>query len=400
MPGPIHKLSARRVVSEQKSGRHSDGGGLYLVVSSSGSRKWLFIYRRDGKQREMGLGAASGPNSVSLVEAREKAAGCRSVLRDGEDPLERRKRDGSSVKRSIPAFGEFADRYIDTHASGWRNAKHVSQWRTTLSTYAAPIREKPVDEITRDDVVAVIGPIWQAKNETASRIRGRIETILDAAKAEGLRSGENPAAWKGNLQHSLPKRRKLQRGHHPAMPYKSLPEFMRLLRQRDATAARALEFLILTASRTGENLGMEWNEIDLDSAIWQVPASRMKSGRTHRVPLSNRALDILLEQKGLKTDRSRHPFSGRRDAPLSGMAMTMLLRRMNVENATVHGFRSTFRDWVAEETDFPGEFAEAALAHLSGTPRSAHIAGATRWSVAGISWRRGLSSSLPHRSTT
>ena len=366
MSGAIHKLSTRRVASEAKPGRHSDGGGLYLVVSPTGARKWLFIFRREGKQREMGLGAASGPSSVSLADARSKAALCRDHLRDGRDPIEVRRQEEVGTRRHAPSFGEFADRYIEAHRSSWRNEKHVGQWTMTLSHYAAAIRPKPVDEITREDVLGILKPIWQTKNETASRLRGRIEAILDAAKAEGLRIGENPAMWKGNLRHSLPKRQKLQRGHHAAMPYQEVPAFVQALRTRDAVAARALEFLILTAARTGEVLGAQWSEVDLDRALWWLAPGRMKAGREHRVPLSTRATAILQEMQAVRVEATDDVFIGRGGKRLSGMAMEMLLRRMNAKSITVHGFRSSFRDWVAEETNFPREIAEAALAHVVG----------------------------------
>jgi integrase len=365
MGSALHKLSARRVTTEVKTGRHSDGGGLYLVVGPTGSRKWLFIYRSAGKQREMGLGAAVGAEAVSLAEARIRAAECRAVLARGADPIEvRREQKAQAPLRLVPTFGEFADRYIEAHRSSWRNEKHIGQWQTTLSTYAAPLRDKVVDEVTREHVLAILKPIWATKNETASRLRGRIEVILDAAKAEGLRQGENPAAWKGNLKHSLPKRQKLQRGHHPAMAYEKVPVFVQALRARDATAARALEFLILTAARSGEVLGARWGEIDLERGIWIVPTARMKAGREHRVPLSDRAKTILEAMAAVRAGDL--VFPGRGGRPMSNMAMEMLLRRMKEDEVTVHGFRSSFRDWAAEETPFPREIAEAALAHVVG----------------------------------
>jgi integrase len=365
MGSALHKLSARRVATEPKPGRHSDGGGLYLVVGPTGSRKWLFIYRSAGKQREMGLGTAAGAGAVSLADARTRAAECRAVLVRGDDPIEvRREQNARSPVRRVPTFGEFADRYIEAHRSSWRSEKHIYQWRTTLETYAAAIRPKPVNEVTREDVLAVLKPIWATKNETASRLRGRIELVLDAAKAEGLRQGENPAAWKGNLKHSLPKRQKLQRGHHPAMAYEKVPTFVQVLQQRDATAARALEFLILTAARSGEVLGACWSEMDLERGIWIVPAARMKAGREHRVPLSDWAKTILEEMAAVRAGDL--VFPGRGGRPLSNMAMEMLLRRMKEDEVTVHGFRSSFRDWAAEETPFPREIAEAALAHVVG----------------------------------
>jgi integrase len=303
---------------------------------------------------------------VSLADARARAAEGRAVLAAGGDPIEDRREKARTPARKIPTFGEFADRYIEAHRSSWRSDKHTAQWQMTLSTYAEPIRNRLVDEVEREDVLAILRPIWTDKNETASRLRGRIEAVLDAAKAEGLRQGENPAAWKGNLQHSLPKRQKLQRGHHPAMAYEQVPAFLQRLQQRDATAARALEFLILTAARSGEVLGARWGEFSLERAVWTVPAARMKAGREHRVPLSRRAATILQQMTALRGAEGDMVFPGRGGRPLSNMSMEMLLRRMKVGNVTVHGFRSSFRDWAAEETPFAREIAEAALAHNVG----------------------------------
>ena len=274
----------------------------------------------------------------------------------------------------------------------------MEQWRTTLTTYAGPIRSKRLDEITREDIVSLLRPIWLTKNETASRLRGRIEAVLDAAKAEGYRSGENPAAWKGNIEHSLPAAHKLKRGHHAAMPYREVPDFVQALQRRDATAARALEFLILTAARTGEVLGLSWDEIDFERAMWKLPPARMKAGREHRVPLSQRAIDILRQMGNLRSETSDYVFQGRRGRPLSGMAMQMLLRRMKLDDATVHGFRSSFRDWVSEETDFPRDLAEAALAHVVGdaTERAYRRGDALeRRRELMESWSRSLAANVP-----
>jgi integrase len=257
------------------------------------------------------------------------------------------------------------DEVRDSLSAGFRNEKHKAQWRMTLETYAAPLRGRPVDTITTDDVLAVLKPIWLEKPETASRLRGRIEKVLDAAKAKGHREGENPARWRGHLDHLLPRPSKLTRGHHAAMPYEKVPPFVGQLRGRQATAALALEFCILTAARSGEVLGAKWSEIDLEKKLWTVPAARMKAGREQRVPLSTRAIAIL---QGLgQVDLDEHVFAGQKAGrPLSSMAMEMMLRRMQVENATVHGFRSSFRDWAGNETSFPREIIEAALAHVIG----------------------------------
>jgi integrase len=245
----------------------------------------------------------------------------------------------------------------------WRNAKHAAQWEMTLRKYAAPLRRLPVNQITTDDVLSVLKPVWNEKPETASRLRGRMERVLDAAKAQGFRNGENPARWRGHLDQLLPKRQRLTRGHHAAMPYADIPGFMANLRARQSIAARALEFVIVTAARSSEVLGAQWEEFDLDREVWTVPAGRMKGGRQHRVPLSRSALKILKEMQ--KCRDGDFVFPGQRpNTSLSVMALQMVLRRMRIENATVHGFRSTFRDWAAECTNYPNEVCEAALAHL------------------------------------
>jgi integrase len=361
MGAAVNKLSARTVATVTKPGRHSDGGGLYLNVSPSGARSWLFMWKRAGRRREMGLGSAG---SVTLADARQIARDYRGLVAKGLDPIEAR-RAATNAVTAKPTFGEIADALISAKESEWRNAKHRAQWRMTLETYAAPLRLRPVDEIDTEAVLAVLKPIWQAKPETASRLRGRIEAVLDAAKAQGLRSGENPAAWRGHLAHLLPKRGKLTRGHHAAMPYAALPGFMAQLQQREGLAAMALELCILTATRSGETLGARWSEIDLEARVWTVPAARMKAARPHRVPLSERAEEILERLAEAKT--GAFVFPGQRaDKPLSNMAMEMVLRRMKLENVTVHGFRSAFRDWAGNETHFPREVAEAALAHVIG----------------------------------
>jgi integrase len=258
-----------------------------------------------------------------------------------------------------------ADDVRETLSAGFRNEKHKAQWKSTLETYAAPLRAKPVDTIATDDVLSVLKPIWTTKAETASRVRGRIEKVLDAAKAKGFREGENPARWRGHLDHLLPRLSKLARGHHAAMPYEDVAAFTAKLRKREATSALALELCILTAARSGEILGMRWSEIDLDKKIWTVPANRMKAGREHRVPLSSRAVTILRKLEKLKTGEFVFPGQAR-SKPLSNMAMEMVLRRMKVEDATVHGFRSSFRDWAGNVSNFPREVTETALAHVIG----------------------------------
>jgi integrase len=258
-----------------------------------------------------------------------------------------------------------ADEVRQSLSLGFRNEKHKAQWKSTLETYAAPLRAKPVDTIATEDVLAILKPIWTTKAETASRVRGRIEKVLDAAKAKGFRDGENPARWRGHLDHLLPQQSKLARGHHAAMPYEDVAAFIAKLRKREASAALALELCILTAARSGEILRMQWSEIDLDKKIWTVPANRMKAGREHRVPLSSRALAILRQLEKLKAGEFVFPGQAR-NKPLSNMAMEMMLRRMNIQDATVHGFRSSFRDWAGNISNFPREVVETALAHVIG----------------------------------
>jgi integrase len=351
----LNKLSARAVASVAKPGRYSDGGGLYLNVSDSGAKSWLFMYKIAGRRREMGLGPL---RDVPLARARERAAENRQHLLAGRDPLTVRE------KPATMTFGEAADALFESMSPSWRNAKHRSQWEMTLRVYAAPLTALAVRDVTTDDVLRVLKPVWQAKAETASRLRGRIERVLDFAKARGMRSGENPARWRGHLDAILPKRQKLTRGHHKAMPFPDVPRFMHALQGMGSIGAQALEFTILTAARSGEALGARWDEINLDAALWTVPAMRMKGAREHRVPLSERAVAIL--KTLLAARMSEFVFPGLKPGkPLSSMAMEMVLRRADAD-VTVHGFRSTFRDWAGEATSFPREVAEAALAHLVG----------------------------------
>ncbi|MGY3694738.1 integrase [Bradyrhizobium sp. USDA 3240] len=350
------KLTARKVETA-KPGKYSDGGNLYLIVSETGARKWVLRFTWRGRAKEMGLGSAA---SVPLADAREKAASARRKIAQGLNPIDERKRDGG-----IPTFGEMADDVRETLSAGFRNEKHKAQWKSTLETYGAPLRAKPVDTIATGDVLAVLKPIWTTKAETASRVRGRIEKVLDAAKAKGFREGENPARWRGHLDHLLSRPSKLSRGHHAAMPYEDVATFIAKLRDREASSALALELCILTAARSGEILGMRWPEIDLDKKVWTVPADRMKAGREHRVPLSPPAVAVLRQLEKLRA--GDFVFAGQaRNKPLSNMAMEMVLRRMKIENATVHGFRSSFRDWAGNVSNFPREITETALAHVIG----------------------------------
>jgi integrase len=354
MARKINRLNARAVSTITKRGRHADGGGLYLSISPNGGRRWVFLYRWHGKPTEIGFGSA---RDVKLARARELASLARAKLAESINPKDVTRPSAGAT------FGECADRVIQTMRPSWRNAKHAAQWEMTLRNYAAPLRLLPADKITTDDVLSVLKPLWNDKSETASRVRARIERVLDAAKAQGLRSGENPARWRGHLDQLLPKRQRLTRGHHAAMSYADVPGFMADLQSRHATAALALEFAVLTAARSGEVLGARWDELDLASSVWTVPAHRMKAGYEHRVPLSRRALKIV---KTLHETRDGDfVFPGQKPGKsLSVMALEMVLRRMKVDGVTVHGFRSSFRDWAAECTNFTNEVCEAALAHV------------------------------------
>jgi integrase len=353
-------------------GRYTDGGGLSLQVSETGARSWLYRYRRpDGREGWLGLGSLA---DVSLAQARELAADARRLKAEGKDPVAEKRSTGvvaaEDAPPAVPTFGEFADAYVQEIEDGFSNSKHRAQWKMTLGdTYCASIRDKAIDEISTDDVVAILRPIWFTKNETASRIRGRIEQVLNAAKARGLRSGENPALWRGHLDVLLPRRQKLARGHHKASPYADVPVFVARLKAVPGVSALALRFAILTAARTSEVLGARWNEVDLDSRVWTVPAARMKARREHRVPLHESAVEVLLAIAPLRPaddDGSALVFPGaKKGKSLSVMALTMVMRRLNA-GVTVHGFRSSFRDWAAEETSHPREIAEAALAHVVG----------------------------------
>ena len=348
------KLSAREAETLTRPGRHSDGGGLYLSIDASGRRRWVFMYTSNGRRVELGLGSTS---TRSLKEAREEAASLRSLVARRLDP--RAERSKSTAK---PTFGEFADEYVEAMRPSWRNARHAAQWSMTLTDYAKPLRHLPIDAVTTEEVLRTLRPIWKRAPETAERLRGRIENVLNSAKAKGLRAGENPAAWKGHLDQLLPKRQRLSRGHHAALPFKDVAEFFDNLSAKSATAARALQFLILTAARSGEVLGATWSEVDIDRGRWVVPASRMKAGKEHRVPLSEAAINVLRSVEVALRPKDYLFWGKSPDRPLSSMAMYMLLTRM-VPKVTVHGFRSSFRDWAAEVSAFSYEVCEMALAH-------------------------------------
>lgn len=354
-------LTALAVKNAKGSGRLADGAGLYLSLSGGGKR-WTFIYRWNGKRREMGLGSA---NAVSLSAARTLASAARSHLAAGLDPVTARDTERTAADPKASTFGTYAEAYIGSVEGGWRNEKHRQQWRSSLKTHAATLSDLDLNAISTDHILGVLQPIWSDKPETASRVRGRIERILNAAKARGLRDRDaaNPAQWRGHLDILLPLRSKLSRGHHRALPYAELPVFMQQLVGRPAMAAKALRFLILCASRSGEVLGARWNEIE--GSVWTVPADRMKGGRPHSVPLSDAALALIAElERGSPTDFIFH--GGVVDRPMSNMSLAMLLRRMKVE-VTAHGFRSSFKDWCSNETNYADELSEEALAHVVGS---------------------------------
>jgi integrase len=358
-------LTVKRVEKLVEPGRYLDEHGLYLQVISKTNRSWLLRYERAGRERWLGLGPA---HAFDLHDARERAREARKLLADGIDPIEAKRADRAARKlataKSI-TFKEAAQAYFDGHERSWRNAKHRAQFLSTLKTYAFPkIGGLPVGEINTGLVLKVIEPIWPAKTETASRIRGRIERVLDWATVRGYRSGDNPARWRGHLDQVLPTRGSVAKvEHHSALPYAALPVFMVELSGRAGVAASALELAILTAARTGEITGARWTEIDLADGVWVVPPERMKAGRQHRVPLSPKALAIL----GALPREADYVFPGARAGePISNMAMTTVLRRMGRGDITVHGFRSSFRDWAAERTAYPNHVVEMALAHTIG----------------------------------
>jgi integrase len=364
------RLTALRVERAKRSGMYADGGGLYLQVSDNGA-SWIYRYMIAGHPREMGLGPLA---LYGLAEARAKALDARKLRHEGIDPIEARR--AARAKARLDAakavtFDQCAEVYIKAHRAGWRNAKHAGQWEATLKTYAAPvIGSLPVQSIDTGFVMKLLEPLWTTKPETASRLRGRIEAVLDWAAARDYRSGENPARWRGHLDKLLPQRSKVRKvKHHAALPYAELPNFLVALSEQDGVAARALEFTILTAARTGEAIGSTWGEINWTEKLWTVRGTRMKGGREHRVPLCHRAQTILMELKpaDLPNAAEQFIFSGSKASrPLSNMAFLMLLRRIGRVDLTVHGFRSSFRDWAAERTNFSGEVAEMALAHVVG----------------------------------
>lgn len=367
MPRKAKELSPLEVRRLTRPGRWSVGGtdGLALQVTPSGARSWVLRVAAGGRQREMGLGSFP---TVPLAEAREKARQHRALVKQGVDPIASRRAASSAAsaeRQAQKTFSEVAAQYIAQHEKSWKNAKHQAQWAATLRTYAEPsIGKLLVRDIRSVHVIAVLEPIWTIKTETATRVRSRIELVLDYATARGYREGLNPARWKGNLDAALPNASKVAPvRHHAAVEVKEVESFMKRLRSQEGLGARALEFAVLTAARSGEVRGATWSEVDLKSALWTIPPSRMKSGREHRVPLSKPAIKLL---RSLPADRlpGDFIFPGMRGA-LSDMSLTAVLRRMGV-SATAHGFRSTFRDWVSESTEHSGEVAEMALSHVIG----------------------------------
>lgn len=363
------KLNAKQIENLTEPGTYDDGDGLRLMVKASGSKSWVFRYQFQGKRRDMGLGSFP---AVSLKAARLAIADHHRTMAAGVDPMaardaERERQQEAQRQQAAKrvTFESVAAEYIEAHRKGWKNAKHGQQWANTLATYAAPIiGHLPPAEITTGHVLEILQPIWAEKTETASRVRNRIELILDAAKAKGLRDGENPARWRGHLDKLLPKRSKVQaREHHAALPWADLPAFMASLAGLDDLTYQAMRLTILTACRTSEVLGATWAEIDLESRTWTIPAARMKARKEHRVPLSDAALEVLASLP--RVEGSPYLFPGaRKGRPLSNMAMLMGLRRMGLGDLTMHGFRSTFRDWAAERTHYPREVCEMALAHV------------------------------------
>lgn len=353
----INRLNARRVATLAEPGYHADGGGLYLQVTATGSKSWLFRYRFEGRRPEMGLGPL---HVVGLADARAAADAARRMVLAGQDPLYGR-RAAAAASAGIPTFWEAAQAYIEEKRSGWTNPKHAGQWTSTLETYAKPVLGGlRVDRIETDHILDVLRPIWSVKTETASRVRQRIEAVLDAATVQKKRTGENPARWRGHLSMILPKPTAVSKVENfAALPYAELPAFMAKLRQRHGEAARALEFTILTVARTGMTLGTVPSEIDLQAGTWTVPADRMKAKVEHTIPLPPAAYSLVMP----RMQRELLFPNDLTSEQLSENAMLALLKRMGFGHITVHGFRSTFKDWASETTDFPDDLSEAALAH-------------------------------------
>ena len=358
----VKRLTVREVQTISQPGLYSDGDGLYLQVTSPSSKTWIYRYQLRGRRRDLGLGSCK---IYSLAIAREKAFEARRKVKEGIDPIEERRTTLHDDRITID-FREASGRYIVAKSPEWKNAKHKQQWTNTIAKYCTPIIGSiSVNAINTELVLKCLEPIWREKPETATRIRSRIEIILNWAKVKGYRNGENPARWKGHLDQLLPSKPKFAAVRsHASMPYASIPTFMTKLQERSDTACYALTFLILTASRTGEVRNAQWNEIDLCTASWEIPGTRMKSGRNHRIPLSKPALKILATMQTMPMNDFIFP-GRKRDKPISDMSMLEVLRRQQIP-FMVHGFRASFRTWVAEKTTFQDDVAEAALAHSVG----------------------------------
>lgn len=361
----IDRLTALEVKKLTRPGYHADGGGLYLSIKPTGAKSWIFRYRRDGKEREMGLGSL---NTYSLAEARKRAKLQRQILDDGNDPLAFKravKLERKMAEANLITFDKAAETYIASFKTSWKNAKHADQWVNTLATYASPvIGDMPVADVSTALVMRILSPIWAEKTETASRVRGRIEKILGWAKTQGYRTGDNPAAWRGHLENLLGAPKKTTSvEHHPALPWRDMGAFMQELRKMPGSSALALEFIILTNCRTSEAIEAKWAEFDLDGKLWTIPAARMKAEKEHVIPLSEPALMALRRAK-MDAGESAFVFPGAKEGKtLSNMACLQLLKRMGRADLTVHGFRSSFRDWAGETTAHPREVIEHAMSH-------------------------------------
>jgi integrase len=370
MARQINRLSAKAVNALTQAKMHADGNGLYLRVDPSGAKRWVFVFKYNRKRKEMGLGPVV---DVGLADAREEARKARAQVRAGQNPIDERKKQKVSLlaNSTSATFGDIADQLIDDLSPGWKSPVHLRQWKTTLSVDAARLRSLHINAIDTDDVLGVLRPIWSTKPETASRLRCRIERVLDAAKAKKLRTGENPARWKGHLALLLPRRLRLTRGHHAALPYDRMSEFMTRLRRSGSLSSKALQLTILTAARTSEVRFARVDEFNLEKSVWIIPAQRMKRGVAHRVPLSPQALALVRSLIESSVNDQLFPgLQSRRDlsrrSAMSNMAMPKLLSQLGYGEFTVHGFRSTFRDWASDCTMFPREAAEAALSHVVG----------------------------------
>ncbi|PRH86910.1 integrase [Labrys okinawensis] len=359
-----HKLKDLGIRALTEPGIYGDGDGLYLRVQTGGRRSWVFIWKRFGIRREIGLGPyGSGTGAVSLAAARAKAEEAREIVGRGGDPkIEMAERQAA---KRVATFGQITEEYIETMKPKWRGDKTVAAWERFSKTYTDKIRKVPIDKVSTEDVLSVLRPFWHDKPETATKVRERIKLVLDHGKARGLRQGDNPAEWRGHLDQILPPPKKLAKGHHASLPYTDAPAFVKKIRRASGVAARALEFIILTGSRSLEVRGAEWQEIDMAKAVWTVPAARMKTGKEHRVPLAARAIEILTEMQ--ESRRGNLVFEGRVDAsPVSDVALAKCMKTYGAGDFTIHGFRSTFREWTADETQHQREVAEAALSHAVG----------------------------------